>query len=327
MKAWWLAVVAALSLACGSGTTADSADTGATADSTIDAQTGDDSLTGPDVDVNSEDTAALPAPHTDTLGGARPVEVTVPDQWTPTKKWPLVLVLHGYGASGGLQSFYLGITGRASQLGYVTLAPDGTRDPSGSLFWNATPACCNFGKVNVDDVGYLTGLIDEAIAQLAVDPERVYLVGHSNGGFMAYRLACEHSDKIAAVAVIAGATHPDPGVCKSPKPVNVLHIHGTADDVIQYEGGSIQGGQFPSAEQSILQWVERNGCSTTPTSSGMVDFDGAVAGDETDRLSYPNCTGSIVVDHWLMQGSAHIPGFSEPFRDALATWLLQRTRP
>lgn len=321
----WLGFCAAVAVsACGAKETATGdADVGADAagDAAATAE-----VTGTDAGSDA-DATSLPAPHTDTLGGARPVAVTVPDAWTPLQKWPLVLVLHGYGASGAVQSAFLGTDARATQYGYVTLAPDGTRDPSGSLFWNATPACCDFGHVDVDDVAYLTGLIDEAIAKLAVDPARVYVVGHSNGGFMAYRLACEKPDKINAVAVIAGATELDPKVCVNPKPVNVLHIHGTKDTTIPYAGGSIQGAQFPSAQESIGQWLTRDGCGSTPTSAGQGDFDLNVNGAETDRLQYPNCPNGLAVEHWKMTGSGHIPAFSDDFRDALATWLVARTRP
>lgn len=324
-----LACCCALSFAgCGSASTAATSED-ATVDAAQDAAT-TDATANPD--AAGTDATSLPAPHTDTLGGARPVDVTVPETWTPAQKWPLVLVLHGYGASGNVQSAFLGIAARATQYGYVTLAPDGTRDDGGSLFWNATPACCDFGNVAVDDVAYLTGLIDEAIAKLAVDPKRVYVVGHSNGGFMAYRLACEKSDKIAAVAVIAGATNPDKTVCASPKPVSVLHIHGTADDTIKYDGGTIDikgfgGAKYPSAQESIGQWLERDGCGVYPTSAGKGDFDSVAKGEETDKLVYPNCPTGVAVEHWQMTGSGHIPAFTDDFREALPTWLMARARP
>jgi polyhydroxybutyrate depolymerase len=318
----WLGFLAVVTLAACGAKTAATDDTQAAADVEEGALAND----AADVAAGT-DAVSLPALHAESLGGARPVDVTVPDDWTPQKKWPLVLVLHGYGASGLAQSAYLGVQARATQYGYVTLAPDGTRDPKDNLFWNATPACCDFGHVDVDDVAYLTGLIDEAIAKLSVDPARVYVVGHSNGGFMAYRLACEKSDKINAIAVIAGATNPDVSACKGPKPVNVLDIHGTKDDTIAYDGGSIEGSLYPGAQENIGQWLARDSCDVTPTSIGSGDFDGVVAGNETDRLSYGHCTGSIAVEHWKMVGSGHIPAFTDDFREALATWLTTRTRP
>ncbi len=329
MRLWLTILVAVTCAACGTSATTESAPQ----DASTDATAGSDAATSDTTDdAQGTDAIALPAPHTDTLGGARPVAVTVPDNWTPEKKWPLVLVLHGYGASGLVQSAFLGVEARATQYGYVTLAPDGTRDPGGSLFWNATPACCDFGNVKVDDVAYLTGLIDAAIKDLAVDPARVYVVGHSNGGFMAYRLACEKSEKITAIAVIAGATNPDPTVCGTPKAVNVLHIHGTNDDTIKYDGGTLTisgfgGAAYPSAKDSMSQWLTRNGCGTTSTSTGTGDFDMSVAGEETERLSYTGCPSGIVVDHWKMNGAKHIPAFTDDFREALATWMTARTRP
>ncbi len=277
--------------------------------------------------LSGDDAEALPAPHTETLGGNRPVPVTVPATWTPKKKWPLILVLHGYGASGAIQTAYLGVQSRADSMGFVTLAPDGTVDANGSRFWNATAACCDFAHVGVDDVAYLSGLIDQAIAELAVDPARVYIVGHSNGGFMAYRLACEQSDKVNAIAVIAGATDLDKAACPAPKPVNVLHIHGTKDATIAYDGGANAGVKFPSAQASLAQWLARDGCGVDPTTLATVDFDKAVAGDETEQLQYPGCPSNLAVEHWRMVGSGHIPGFNNTFRDALANWLLARTRP
>ena len=270
------------------------------------------------------DTTTLPAVATDTVGGARPAAVAVPDAWTPDKKWPLILVLHGYSASGLVQSAFLGIAARTNDFGYVAIAPDGTLDSSGNLFWNATAACCDFGHIGVDDVTYLTGLIDEAIAKLAVDPKRVYVVGHSNGGFMAYRLACEKSDKIAAIAVIAGAVDPDFNACVAPKPVSVLHIHGTKDTSVLYGGEGSGKTGYPSAEGSIGQWTKRDGCGGTTSELGTSDFDAVVDGSETTRISYGGCPSGVVVEQWKMVNSGHIPGFTDEFRDALAGWLTAR---
>ena len=105
------------------------------------------------------------------------------------------------------------LTAAASSAGFLMIAPAGTADSSGSHFWNATDACCNFENSQVDDVAYLDGLITEISAAYNVDPKRIYVVGHSNGGFMAYRMACAKADRIAAVVSVAGATFATPASC------------------------------------------------------------------------------------------------------------------
>ncbi len=122
--------------------------------------------------------------------------------------------------------------------------PDGTPDRADRRFWSATDACCDFGGANVDDVAYLTAVIDDVAARYAIDPKRVWVAGISNGGFMAHRLACERADKIAAIVSFAGATWADPARCAPTAPVSVLEVHGAADPVVRYEGGaSLPGGR------------------------------------------------------------------------------------
>ncbi len=97
----------------------------------------------------------------------------------------------------------------APQGGFVYATPDGTIDGDGNRFWNATDACCNFDRRTVDDVAYLSSVIADIQGQLAIDPKRIAVVGHSNGGFMSYRMACERSDLVGAVVSLAGATFAD----------------------------------------------------------------------------------------------------------------------
>ncbi len=93
----------------------------------------------------------------------------------------------------------------AEKRGLLYAVPDGTTDTRGDRFWNATAACCNFYGSTVDDSTYLTEVIAAVSARYSVDPARVYLAGHSNGAFMSFRMACEHADLIAAIAVLNGA--------------------------------------------------------------------------------------------------------------------------
>ena len=100
--------------------------------------------------------------------------------------------------------FHLGDA--AERRGVITAYPDGTTDSTGSQFWNATDACCNFDGSSVDDSKYLVGVVAAIKAHVAVDPKRIYVMGHSNGGFMSYRTACDHADVFAAIISLAAAT-------------------------------------------------------------------------------------------------------------------------
>ena len=169
------------------------------------------------------------------LGPAgRPAELVAPAKVTGLA--PLVVLLHGYGSTAEHHDHYLGVTEQAATRGLFVLLPDGTHEVSGKQFWDATTACCNFTGTPVDDVGYLRGLIDEAIAKRPIDPKRVYVFGHSNGGFMAYRLACDIADRVTAIAVLSGSDLPRADQCKPDRPVSVLHLHGTADPLVTYAG-------------------------------------------------------------------------------------------
>ena len=175
------------------------------------------------------------------VGDNRPVTVHVPSSYDPAKPAPLLIVLHGYGSSGREHEAYFHLDAAADQRGYLIAYPDGIADTTGSRFWSATDACCDFDRTGVNDVAYLTGVITGIQASFAVDPKRIDLVGHSNGGFMSYRMACTHPELVAAIVSLAGATFGNPADCAPSAPVAVLQIHGTADDVIAYGGGTIQG--------------------------------------------------------------------------------------
>jgi len=124
------------------------------------------------------------------IGGERPVEVVVPPGYDPAKPAPLLLLLHGYVAGGGLQEVYLDLEPEAAARGYLFAQPFGTTDKTGLPFWNATDACCNFYGSTVDDSAYLAMVIAQIRQAYSVDPTRIFLVGHSNGGFMTHRMAC-----------------------------------------------------------------------------------------------------------------------------------------
>jgi len=269
------------------------------------------------------------------FGGSRPVELYVPSGYTgaPT---PLIILLHGYSANGAEEDLYLGLREVAESKTVLYAHPDGTTDPSGNDFWNATDACCNFYGSTVDDSAYLASLVTEFGTRYAVDPTRVYFIGHSNGAFMAYRMACDHADVVAAVVSIAGAMWLEPSKCTPTSPVSVLEVHGTADTEILYDGGTIgpvDGGvqpatAYPGATTTVGDWATFDGCSTPPdTSQPSIDIDGN-PGTQTNVTRYAaGCTTPSEVDLWTIENEGHVPGFNSSFAPMAFDFLLSHARP
>ena len=270
--------------------------------------------------------SSKPAPRarslSTTIDPSRPFVVNVPKSYYPAVVAPLLIVLHGYTGTGESMKKYVGIQSLANARGLLTVYPDGTKDGTGAGFWNATVACCNFGEVDVDDSAYLASIIDTVSANYRVDPKRVYFLGHSNGGFMSYRMACEHADKIAAIVSIAGAANGQAGVCKPSEAVSVLQIHGTADTTIAYAGGSIGALSYPSALESVASLVSANGCAARPTESTVrLDLVADLAGNETRVSSFAPCSRAAA-ELWSMNGAAHSPVFSATFAADVLDFLL-----
>jgi polyhydroxybutyrate depolymerase len=254
-------------------------------------------------------------PAAPTFGGARPLDVfRVPAGYDKTKPAPLVLVLHGYGASGNFQNLYFRLGDIADEEGFFIAAPDGTVDGTQKRFWNATDVCCDFEKTGVDDVRYLTGLISEIRAAYAIDPKRIFVVGHSNGGAMAFRLACDAADEIAAIVSLAGPFFDDVKRCAPSSPVAVQHMHGTADQVVPYDGGPLAnvhtgaGGNQPSAPSIASTWAGLDHCTAAAVEDPPIDLDGNIPGAETKVTRYAGCGAGTEVVLWSMQGSPHVPG-------------------
>jgi polyhydroxybutyrate depolymerase len=213
-------------------------------------------------------------------------------------KVPLVLVLHGAGGSGAYAARYTTMSEVADREGFIAVYPDGTA-PLPALnnlrTWNAIHCCGGAYRKNVDDVGFLTALIKKLAREYHVDPKRVYVVGHSNGAMMAYRLAAEKSELIAAVAPLSGTIGGDPDTSDSDatikiipaprnpvadatikiipaprNPVAVAIFHGTADATVPYQGGEAEGiaGSRHRNDLSVAEssrfWVEANNCDPSP---------------------------------------------------------------
>jgi polyhydroxybutyrate depolymerase len=255
----------------------------------------------------------------------RPAEVRGPSGWTGDEPLPVVFILHGFGADAELQeTFVFRFSRRIEEDRFLLVLPNGTENPEGQRFWNATDACCNGYGSDVDDVGYLMGLVDELESDYAIDSDRIYFTGHSNGGFMSFRMACEHPERIAAIMPLASSTWLDPQDCTHPAPTSVLDIHGTEDDSVPYDDSIY----YPGAQARAERWAERSGCDVNAATEGKsMDLINGIEGAETEVLEYRSgCEDGKVVDLWTLEGVGHVPIFHDGFADVVIPWLLQRTR-
>jgi polyhydroxybutyrate depolymerase len=248
------------------------------------------------------------------FGGERPVTLQVPDRFDDRREYPLILVLHGYGANGFLQQAYFGVGDLVKSGDAFVLSPDGTADFGGKLFWNADSMCCDFNHIGPDDVAYLGGLIDDVLDAWPIDRGAVYAIGHSNGGFMSYRMACERADLFAAVLALAGVAVDVP--CRPSSAISVLHVHGTDDAVVPYAG----------AVPSVTQWAGLDGCSGTRARGDNLDLEMGVPGAETRTESTGGCPAGVAVDLWTLEGAGHIPSFGPSFTPTAWQWLTAHRR-
>ena len=257
------------------------------------------------------------------VGGDRPAVLAVPKGRSSKTLTPLLLLLHGYGDDGlALLTFY-DFAMRAEEGGFAILVANGARDEEGNRYWNATDLCCGKADVKPEDVSYLVGLVEEAGTLVAVD--RTYVLGHSNGGFMAYRLACENMAGLAGIVSIAGSEFEDVDRCAGSNPVSVLQVHGDRDGVVRIDGGvmpALGAGRYPGSAQVTERWAERAGCDSgaeTPVAFRIGDL---VHSPWVQVWRYrEGCEEGVTVEFWEVSGAGHIISGSY-FVDRVLDWLL-----
>ncbi len=248
------------------------------------------------------------------------------------KPYPLIVVLHGSRADGGDIQKESRFDLLADGQGFLVAYPDATHGTLGIIGsdWNAGTCCGEPADQDVDDVSFLLKVIDQISARVNVDSHRVYVAGFSDGGRMAYRLACAVPGRFAAIAVVSGSLR-QPN-CSPKFPVALVAFHGTADEEVPYNEPSdtrtIRA--VPSDAEglppSLKVWAALNGCSAV--------VKGGLTAHVT-RYRFGKCTGGEVVFYSIAGGRHAWPGGDDgvgsPESEIAATpaivgFLLRHTR-
>jgi polyhydroxybutyrate depolymerase len=219
--------------------------------------------------------------------------VSPPDQHSG-ERLPAVIVLHGLNGSGGSEAEAGGWDAKVAEDRFIAVFPQGAL---GS--WNAGGCCRPATTLGVEDVPFLDAIVTDLTRRDAVDPTRIYMVGDSNGGMETYAYLCQHADRLAGAASVTGTN--DSG-CQPNATVPLLHVAGTADEVVPYHGGSsaasvaFASGGFQPVPASVAAVAASEGCPDEPVTTA----EGAVT---TERWS--DCRGGSLVQLVTIEGATH----------------------
>jgi polyhydroxybutyrate depolymerase len=226
----------------------------------------------------------------------------VPTTYKPNRPMPLVFNFHGLGSTGIDQFAYSELSVLAEKFKFILVSPNGLGNS-----WNGG-GCCGFAaEFDIPDVAFTADMIDAISSEYCVNPDRIYSTGISNGGFMSYRLACDLSDRIAAIGPVAAANVTLS--CDPSRPVPVIAMNGTDDILVSYAGGLA----------SIEAWAAGNGCSDTT----QIVYDEG----EVTCVAYEDCAEDATVELCTIEGGGHNwPGAIDLFElDPVLYWWAGHT--
>jgi len=234
----------------------------------------------------------------------------VPKVASSAKKIPLLFVLHGAGGNGEQISKFTKYKTLADKDTFIIVYPSGWK-----RYWNdGRDATFESHRMNIDDVDFIDTLITIFQNKYSIDSRRVYATGLSNGGFMCFRLACELSDKITAIApIISSMPQNAPNTCNAKHPTSVLLINGTADPLCPYNGGHMviagkDRGNILSTKQAIEFWATKNNCKTKSDTIWLPHLNPS----DNTRLNKVEYTGgdnnTSVVLYTAVGGGHNMPG-------------------
>jgi len=234
-------------------------------------------------------------------GQYRSYRLYVPAIYTGATARPLILNLHGYTSNASQQQLYSNFMPIADTANFLMVYPNGTYS-SGQRFWNA-----GMSSTLVNDIAFLSALIDSLDLTYNINLNRVYSTGMSNGGFMSHTLACELSNRITAIASVTGSifTTQYGSFCHPMRPVPVMQVHGTSDPTVPYIGGS---GMMP-VDSVVKYWVTKNNCNPVPTFSNVPNTS-TTDGCTAEHYKYLGGTSGSSVELYKIIGGLHTwPGF------------------
>ncbi len=250
-------------------------------------------------------------------GVRRSYYIHVPAGHDGTTPLPVVVALHGAFSTARKFERESGFSRLADREGFLVVYPQGIG--LGDLFrhWNSGHCCGKARTLNLDDVGFALAAVDDVARRNPVDRSRLYVVGHSNGGMLAYRIAAERPEVVAAVAVasatiggIPGDGEPEWSVPRPSRPVPVLAFHGRSDENVPYDGGRASQSRGKSSTVSVArsvgQWVEADGCDKTPRVA-------MTQGGRVERRSWSGCGEGAEVVLYSLVGWGHDWPKGDPF--------------
>ena len=226
-------------------------------------------------------------------GLERSYRLLVPENYDPTKPIPLVFNFHGLGSNAFQQQLYSNMNGTAEANNFMVVYPEGVDNA-----FNAGGEL----DTGIDDVAFTSAMIDTLAAQYNINLRRIYSCGMSNGGFMSYRLACELGDRIAAIASITGGMIPTfTPTCDPERPVPIMQVHGTADDVVFFEGRPFVNDPI---DTTVAFWASINRCSSIGDTMIVDDIDPS---DSTTaiRIDFADCADGSGVVYYVIDGGGH----------------------
>ncbi len=244
-------------------------------------------------------------------GVSRKYREYVPSSYDGSEAVPLVIALHGLGDN--INNFSgVGFQFVADTAGFITVYPEALEFIApviGSMgnAWNSGAGTFGiYPSVDVDDVGFINAIMDTLSANYNIDQSRIYLTGFSMGSFMSNRLACQLTDRVAAVAGVAG-TVGDGYTCSPTAPIPMCHFHGTYDTNVGYgvDAGGTQDNTFGlNVTDWISYWNSNNGCGNVTLEGQFPDTedDGYII----DYVEYGGCTNGSRVVHYKVHGADHV---------------------